>query len=407
MASRPDPARGAAAGSGGGSVGADRMARPTLADVLPAVATALGADPGRDGAPRIALPASTRVCLLLVDGLGLDLLAEFGARDAPFLQGLLGEGLELDAGFPSSTPISVCSLATGRPAGEHGIVGFTMHVPPVAAVIECLAWRRYGGGESFLGQLPPEELQPIEPLLGRLGRDGIVSTVVSLAEHVDTGLSRAAYRGARFAPIRRFEDWPARRARLLGALFAGERALVYTYDARLDTAAHAFGIGSPEWLAALRATDQLARAIAGILPPDALLLVTGDHGGRTIQMTERIDLADRADLAAGVAFLSGDPRARHVHAAAGREAAVLAAWRAGLDETWLVLGRDGAISSGLFGPRVREAVRPRIGDVLAVATDRGAIFDRRRFPWELGLAGFHGGLASDEVGVPLVVSRGR
>jgi Type I phosphodiesterase / nucleotide pyrophosphatase len=406
MARAPDPAGlGAAHGTG----------RPTLADVLPAVAAALGADlalgaaadSADDGAPRIELPRASRICLLLVDGLGLDVLAELGAADAPFLHGLLGSGIPLDAGFPSSTPISLCSLGTGRPAGDHGIVGFTMHVPPVATVIECLSWRRYGGGESFLAQLPPEELQPIEPLLGRLGRDGIVSTVVSLAEHVDTGLSRAAYRGARFAPIRRFEDWPARRARLLGALFAGERALVYTYDARLDTAAHAFGIGSPEWLAALRATDQLARAIAGILPPDALLLVTGDHGGRTIQMTERIDLADRADLAAGVAFLSGDPRARHVHAAAGREAAVLAAWRAGLDETWLVLGRDGAISSGLFGPRVREAVRPRIGDVLAVATDRGAIFDRRRFPWELGLAGFHGGLASDEVGVPLVVSRGR
>lgn len=376
---------------------------PGLVDVLPAVVAALGASSVAAPEPRIALPSAPRVCLLLVDGLGLDLLAEH-EPEAPFLSRLLEGAVVLETGVPSSTPISLCSLATGRPAGEHGIVGFTMHVPPSPAVFECLSWRRYGGWESLIGRLPPEELQPYPTIFESLNAAGIPATVVSLGDHVGTGLTRAAFRGARFDPIDRFEDWPARRTAILGALTQEPRTLVYTYDARLDTAGHAFGTGSVEWRRALAATDELARDIARALPPDALLLITGDHGGLPVPPAERLDLADRPDLAADVAFLSGDPRARHVHAVPERAAELLAAWRAGLDDSWLVLSRDAVVASGLLGPVVRDDVRPRIGDVMAIATGRGGIFDRRRYPWELSLRGFHGGLASVETRVPLLVT---
>lgn len=363
----------------------------------------MDASPSAGANPRIVLPRAPRVCILLVDGLGLDVLSEH-RRAAPYLGALLGDAVAITAGVPSSTPISLCSLGTGRSSGEHGVVGFTMHVPPVPTVFECLSWRGYGSGESLLARLPPETVQPIEPLFAAAAVEGIAATVVSLAEHVGSGLSRAAFRGARFASIPRFDDWPARRRALLEGLAGRQRAIVYTYDARLDTAAHAHGVGSPAWLDALAATDRLARDIADLLPADATLLITGDHGGLNVGPADRIDLADRPDLASGVAHLSGDPRARHVHAAHGREAEVLAAWRRGLDDSWLVLARDEVIETRLLGPVVRPAVRPRIGDVMALASGPGGIFDRARYPWELALAGFHGGLSSAELGVPLLAT---
>ena len=89
--------------------------RGTLADVLPALLRALGEpapDLRRDG-PQLA-PARA-AGLLLIDGLGAQLLDEHAA-DAPFLAALPDAG-PLRTGFPSSTSISVASLGTGLPPG--------------------------------------------------------------------------------------------------------------------------------------------------------------------------------------------------------------------------------------------------------------------------------------------------
>jgi hypothetical protein len=391
--------------------------RGSLGDVLPAVLSSLGVARvdtvdsvdrvvGVDGAERLAGPitlsAVDRVCLLLVDGLGHELLASAEPSDAPFLHSLLWNGPILDAGFPTSTPISLCSLGTGRPPGEHGIVGFTMHVPPLPHVLECLAWTEYGTRADLSAALPPETLQPCETLVAIAARQGVATTVVSLGDHVGSGLTRAAFRGATFDSVPSFDDLDRRLALVAAGLRRSDRALVYTYDARLDTAAHVDGIGSRAWRAALGTTDRVASEIARVLPPGSLLLVTGDHGGLNVPPEERVDLGIRPDLAADVAWLSGDPRTRHLHVARGKVEAVARRWKDGLGEEWAVLARDEAIAAGLFGPIVRPGVRARIGDVVAIATGNGAVFDRSRFPWELRLAGFHGALSAAERNVPLL-----
>jgi hypothetical protein len=377
----------------------------SLGDLLPAVLACLGVPVPDPPGPSLGLPAVTRVCVFLVDSLGHELLAATDPVDAPFLHSLLPTGQVLDAGFPTSTPISLCSLGTGLTPGEHGIVGFTMHVPPVPHVLECLAWTEYGTRADMSPALPPETLQPHEPLFGAASRAGVATTVVSLDAHVGSGLTRAAFRGATFDSIPSFDDLDARLQFVVDGIRRSERALTYTYDARLDTAAHVEGVGSDAWRAALRTTDTLAAAIAAALPAGTLLLVTGDHGALNIPATERIDLADRGDLARDVAWLSGDPRSRHVHAIAGRAQAMTERWKRGLGDGWLVLTRDEVIALGLFGPAVRSDVRARIGDVVAIATGNGGLFDRSRFPWELRLAGFHGALSPAELRVPLLQHR--
>jgi hypothetical protein len=373
----------------------------SLSDLLPSVLAGLdGADSGW-AAPVLSLPRASRACVFLVDGLGYDVLADADPADAPFLRELLATGLALDAGFPASTPISLCSLGTGRPPGEHGIVGFTMHVPPVPHVLECLAWTGYGSGVDLSTSLPPDELQPCEPLLSVAASAGIIATVVSLTAHIGSGLTRAAFRGARFDSIGSFGDLEMR-LRLVTRALRPEPSLVYTYEARLDTAAHVSGVGSPAWRDALRAADATAAAIAGVLPRGTLMLITGDHGAVDVPAGDRVDLATRPELSDGVEWLSGDPRARHVHLAREGAAGVRARWRDGLGDGWQVLTRDEAIEAGLFGPIVRDAVRPRIGDLVAIATGSGGLFDSSRFPWELRLVAFHGALTSPELRVPLL-----
>ena len=71
---------------------------PHLADVIPSVLSAMGVA-GFDG--RIPLRGDIAVrCVLLIDGLGAELLDEYAA-DAPVMAGLRGRTLQV--GFPSTT----------------------------------------------------------------------------------------------------------------------------------------------------------------------------------------------------------------------------------------------------------------------------------------------------------------
>ena len=302
--------------------------------------------------------------------------------------------------------MSLCSLGTGRESGEHGIVGFFLRPTTEPAVIECLTWAEPGTRRPMLGRFPPETLQPFPSRLADAAAHGIRTAVVSLAEHAGSGLTRAAFRGAEWIGLEHNSDVEERVAKV-GAALADAPSLVYTYDPRLDFAAHRAGVASEAWRTALRATDGLLRALHDRLPRGTLLLVTGDHGAVDVPDRHRLDLAARPDLQRDVETVTGDARARHIHALAGRASAVEAAWRAGLDRThWAVLTRDEAIGAGWFGRTVRDDVRPRIGDLVVAATGDEILLDLGRYPWEATFQAFHGGLTRDEVDVPLLVAAG-
>ena len=240
---------------------------------------------------------------MLVDGLGHRLLAR-AAPHAPFLADVLGGELgsldELRAPFPSTTPTSLVTLGTGVAPGRHGILGFTLNVPGTDRVLTHIVWR---------DDPPPERWQPVPTVFERAHAAGLASTVVLPAMFEGSGLTRAAYRGARFAALAKGEDAAAR---LLAELRSGP-GLVYGYTAAIDTAAHVFGIASPQWAAAVTKVDALLQRIVDGLPPDAALLVTADHGGIDIPPDGRIDIATEPRLAEGVRVVAGEPRVRYLH----------------------------------------------------------------------------------------------
>ena len=85
----------------------------SLSDLLPAV----GAHPGVPGwADALGLPDADRWVVLLVDGLGDQLLAEY-AEEAPYLSSLRVGRPPLTVGVPSTTATCITSLGTGLAPG--------------------------------------------------------------------------------------------------------------------------------------------------------------------------------------------------------------------------------------------------------------------------------------------------
>jgi hypothetical protein len=378
-----------------------RYGEASLAEVVPSLLSALDV-PGF-GNP-LGFEPVRRVCLVMVDGLGWELLRA-NRRHAPLLGSLLDGASPLTTGFPATTAASLGSVGTGRPPAEHGLVGYTLAVPGMERALNCLRWATYGAGGSadLRDRLVPERFQPEPTAFERAAADGVEVSLVGPASHARSGLTRAVLRGGRYAEAVSPGDLVATTLRRLAD---GRRSLVYAYLADLDVTGHVRGPDSPAWTFQLAQVDRLVASLAERLPGDALLVVTGDHGMVTLRPSELVDLADVPELAAGVRLLAGEARARHVHASRGAAEDVLAAWRAVLGhQMWVVSGPD-AIERGWFGPSMPDTVRPRIGDVVAAAFAPVGVVQRDVDPAQARLLGHHGSMTAAEQLVPCLAVGG-
>jgi Type I phosphodiesterase / nucleotide pyrophosphatase len=369
----------------------------SLGELLPSLLSALGI---AGFANPLAIEAASGVCLLLVDGLGWELLKQ-NAQSAPFLNSIARE--PLTAGFPATTAASLSSLATGLPPGEHGLVGYTMALPGFDRAFNTLTWSLYGLGPrvDLRAHVVPEAFQPMPTLPERAAAAGVRIQYLGPAFHKGSGLSRAIGRGQQFHRAESLEAIERSALRRLDA----QSALVYGYHPRLDTAGHVEGVSSQAWRDELVAIDHAVRTLAEQLPGDTVLAVTGDHGMVDLRPSERLDLADHPDLATGVTLLAGEARARYLRTAPGAAGDVVSAWRSTLaDRMWVWTG-DEAIATGIFGPRVSDQARERIGDVVAAAYGRVGIVQRDVDPAQARLKGHHGSLTAAEQLVPLLVYR--
>jgi hypothetical protein len=399
--SRPEPAKG---GEDGVLLLPDDFSVPaygagTLADVLPSVATALGVPVRRGDLPTDpldltpALGGARRVAVLLVDGLGAELLAAH-PREAPVLNALGTPAGVLSAPCPSTTPVSLATLGTGLPPGSHGILGFVTEVPGQDRTLNHVQWR---------DDPDPLQWQAQPTVFEQATAHGVTCTAVGPHTFARSGLTKAAYRGADYANAYSPGDLVAV---VHAALATGDRSLVYGYTADLDLTGHVRGVDSKSWRHQLGVVDRMVEQLAAGLPDDAVLLVTADHGMVDVPDHTRLDIGEEPGLADGVRRLTGEPRARYVHTEPGAADDVLATWRSVLGHRAWVVSRAEAIDSGVFGP-VEAAVADRIGDVVALARGSWAFTDVLSEPHSSLLAAFHGSLTSAELSIPLLAARGR
>lgn len=368
----------------------------SLADVMPSVAAALGVDIRN----HLTLPPAQDVVLVLVDGLGAELIRRH-ADEAPTLVAMTSR--MISAGFPATTATSLTSLAVGAPCSRHGIVGYSFRISDsdgITASFNPLRWTvGSAGGPSAIERFPPREVQLHPSLFELLGAEGIAVTYVMPEDFRESGLTRAAFRASgRYRPAATLDeirrevtdsvDRPSR-----------TRRFVYAYFGDLDMIGHLHGPGSPEWLRSLREVDAFVADLATDLPERCRLVVTADHG--MVSAGSTIDIDTIPALLADVTTVAGEARVRHVYTRGGAEQSVLAAWEAGLAGHARVLSREQALDEQLFGPGRDHA--DRLGDVIAIATGDVALIRSEHEKLESSLVGHHGANTPAEQHIPLLV----
>ncbi|MCL2850141.1 MAG: alkaline phosphatase family protein [Micrococcales bacterium] len=365
---------------------------PGIGDVLAGAGGALGCDDPQATAAQqaLALPAADRVVVVMVDGMGRTNLAE-RAGHAPFLRRLLPGSLTLSSTFPSTTATALGAFGTGAPPGATGMLGYTVLNPATGALANLVSWT---------GVPPAEQWQRQPTWFERLVAGGMTVTSVGPQRFDGSGLTQAVLRGARYVPA---ETLAQRVDQVVAA--ARSPGLVYLYWGEVDKTGHQAGPGSLAWGEQLGAADAELARLARSLRPGTLLVITADHGMLDIDPAARWDVATSPELARGVALVTGEPRAMHLHVEDGTDPQqVVTRWREVLGANAVVVPKHDALAAGVFGP-VDAHVAPAIGDVVVAMARRATVADTRTQTAEsLLMLGVHGSLTEHETAVPLLVT---
>jgi hypothetical protein len=338
------------------------------------------------------LPDSARYVILLIDGLGWNLLRR-AVMAAPFLASLLGGAKPITSAVPSTTVTSLGSLGTGQPPGQHGLVGYTSRVPSTGEILNALTWE---------SDLVPTVYQSKPTVFERATKTGIAVTTVALARFQGTGLTEAALRGAAFVPFSDESAEELRIALIAEAAVRGDRSVVYAYERELDHFGHVHGCGSANWLQQLVRIDAMCERLRAALPPQVTMIITGDHGMVDIPSDQRIVAEDDPGLMAGVSALAGEGRFRQLYVDQEPPRRVADRWRDRLGDLAWVRTRDEAIDEGWFAA-IDDQLRERWGHVLVAVRGDWAVMTSA-FPREYTLIGMHGSLTPAEMLVPLLVA---
>lgn len=321
---------------------------------------------------------ATQTVLLVCDGLGWDLATRPGL---PALAAL--EGGAIDTTVPATTSTALTSITTGRPPGEHGVIGYRMRV--AGQILTTLSWNPDKGPD-------PAEVQPHPPFGGR------EVPVVTCAEFRGSGLTRAHLRGGVLLGWKSVSTLVEHVARQVGA----GAPVVYAYYDGVDKVGHEFGPDSPYMARELDGADALVAELRDALPSGCALVVTADHGmvASPAPARHRLDAVARM-----VTAWAGEGRMRSLYAAPGQSGRLADACREAYGEAAWVLTRDELLEHGWLGGRPSATIAGRVGDVV-LASRGAATFIAPDLPREAELLGAHGSLTDAELAVPLLAGRG-
>jgi hypothetical protein len=327
-------------------------------------------------APELAtvIPTADTYVLVLFDGLGVAQLGDPGA--VSLLGSMAGT---LHAPFPTTTSVSLATIATGLSPSQHGQVAHLAWMPDLGRVVNTLKWVTPSGETVPYGYA---SMLPKPNLWERLRASGIEPITVQPGDFAGTPLSRVLYRGARFEGTWDVEDLVTASIQLS----AEPGRLIFTYVPHVDFAGHVFGLKSSEFAEAMNVASNVWEGLASQLSPGVALIGTADHG--LLEFSENQKMLIRDPHFDDLRF-AGDTRGLHLWGDVG-----LMKELAELTEGSLVDGVE------FIGPDPTTEALSRLGERVLLAPDDRALIPRG---FDKRLRCYHGGLSAEEMEIPLLI----
>jgi hypothetical protein len=239
--------------------------------------------------------------------------------------------------------------------------------------------------------------------------------------------AHSAGKNSSIVGLPRFEKSPLTRVVHSGAKYVGENAIsdrvqracdevahgvdfVMLYIPELDQIAHAQGVTSNAWLAALEEVDGALRSLCTSLPPGAEVYLTADHGVLDVPSARHVDVAAPDSGIEGNPVVGGEPRGLQIFAHEGTPHYSIAdaalsgnaaeTWASHLQDVAWVLTPEDLVAAGMWG-HMSTHVRLRAGELIVIPKFDDALYDARTPRAEArSMVGQHGGMSEREMLIP-------
>ncbi len=366
-----------------------------------------------NGAEEFVLSATGGGTLLVVlDGLGYYEMKR-NRSVLPFFSRCLKDGLVLPVTtvFPSTTSAAITTMHTGKLPAEHGVIEWYLYLRELGMLVESLPFapRLPEDGDAFRRLKPSVKmLYRGRTLYSKLSAEGICSLVMQPAGIADSAFSRLISRGGERAGYSNLDDALQKLRRLLEA---GKQRLIHFYYPGIDSAGHAHGPGSPQYLEEMRRADSFLASASRLASQKGFeLVVTADHGHvgvepKDMTMLDRIHgFAGRLD-SCGDRLIQPYGSPRDVIIDTVGEENQFRDWMKGkLGEKAEVLTTEQLIAEGFFGKSISRAGRERMSDVWVLPNGANTVWYRHFHDEMFVFKGMHGGASLNEMIVPLLVT---
>ncbi len=376
----------------------------SIVNLMCSIGGAFGA-PTPGYAPLTLLPtervaAAKRVVLVVIDGLGAELLAHIDT-DGPLRALQAGT---MTSVYPPTTASAVTTYMTGLAPQQHGLTGWFMHFREIGAVTAILPFITRGGGSSLAaGGVPLAALVDSPSFHSRLDCRSAALLPQAIA---DSTFSRQLGAGADRIGYASMADFAQR---LTEHCTGGRYGYTYAYWSELDHLAHWHGPSSTAVAEHFRALQTVLEPLAALSERHGtLLLITADHGFIDSGAAERVDVERHPRFAQMLSQpLCGEPRTAYCYVRASAATAFERYVKESLSTYAELVPSAELIADGWFGlGEPHPELGARIGDYALLMRERYTLRDIVAGERDLKLRGVHGGTSAAEQRVPLLIAGG-
>jgi len=359
------------------------------------------------------------VVVFFIDAFGWKFIREHISH--PFLARIERQGVlsKLTAQFPSTTAAQMTSIHTGLPVGESGIYEWFFYEPTLDAVIAPLLFSFAGDKrwETLIeAGVNPESILPVGSFYLQLKSQQIKSFAFQSREYTPSTYSTTVLKGTKILSYKTLPEALVNLGQILSQKEKAKRYFFLYYSA-IDSIGHKYGPNSKQFNVEINVFLDIMEAVFMNGLKDSghqktLFLMFADHGQTTTnpktiiylneQFPEIIKMLKMTEEGSPI-VPCGSPRDMFLHVRNRHEDEVLEILKEGLRGKAEIYKTKKLINEGFFGKKISRRFLDRVGDLVILPYEGGAVWWHERGRFKGKNIGGHGGLSPAEMEIGLGV----